>query len=160
MAGWKNFDAIPGSSAGGLTRLTFVVITLAADAEGVSPPGLRAFVTPTIVHFGAVLALAAFLSIPPQAVPSLSVGFAVIGLGGLVCAGVIAANMRGYSNRYVPAWEDWVWTVALPTIACGACFASRTWSGGGRRSLSAASPPWRLPCCSSASTMRGTSPRG
>src|SRR5438046_1395489 len=72
LAGWENFYVIIGSSAGGLTGLTFVVIALIRDAARVHPAGLHAFVTPTIVHFGAALALAAYLSMPHQTVPTLS----------------------------------------------------------------------------------------
>src|SRR5437899_9461550 len=99
LAGWENFYVIIGSSAGGLTGLTFVVIALIRaalprDASGAPPTGLRAFVTPTIVHFGGVLALAAFLSMPYQRVLSLSAGFGIGGLAGLTYGGFIAASMH------------------------------------------------------------------
>jgi hypothetical protein len=58
LAGWDNFYVIVGSAAAGLTGLTFVVIALIRDARNVRPTGLRAFVTPTIVHFGGVLGAA------------------------------------------------------------------------------------------------------
>lgn len=57
LAEWDNFYVIVGPSAGGLTGLTFVVIALASDAKRVNLRGLRVYVTPTIVHFGAVLLL-------------------------------------------------------------------------------------------------------
>jgi hypothetical protein len=74
LAEWDNFYVITGSSAAGLTGLTFVVIALSADAKRVNVSGLRTYVTPTIVHFGAVLALAAYLSMPHQGALSLSSG--------------------------------------------------------------------------------------
>src|SRR3984957_2070397 len=80
VAEWDNFYVITGSSAAGLTGLTFVVIALAADSTGVKMNALRAYVTPTIVHFGTVLALAAYLSMPHQGVLSLSLGFGATGL--------------------------------------------------------------------------------
>jgi len=64
LAGWENFYVIVGSSAGALIGLQFVVITLISeipivrDAERAG----SAFATATIVHFGAVLLLAAILS--------------------------------------------------------------------------------------------------
>src|SRR5256885_17016836 len=82
LAGWENFYVIVGSSAGGLTGLTFVVIALIRDAARVQPTGLHAFVTPTIVHFGAALALAAYLSMPHQSVPTLSGGGGGVGVRG------------------------------------------------------------------------------
>ena len=74
LEGWENFYVIVGSSAGGLTGLTFVVIALVGDANRIRPTGIGAFVTPTIVHFGGVLALAAFMTMPHQGVLTLSVG--------------------------------------------------------------------------------------
>jgi hypothetical protein len=52
LADWENFYVMTGSAIAGFTGLTFVVIALAADAHRVNTVGLRAFVTPTIVHFG------------------------------------------------------------------------------------------------------------
>jgi hypothetical protein len=118
LAGWENFYVITGSSAGGLTGITFVVIALIRDVQRVRLTGLRAFMTPTIVHFGGVLALAAYLSMPHQGVMSLSVGFGVAGLVGLIYGGVIAANMR-QGREYIPVHEDWIWNVALPALVYG-----------------------------------------
>ena len=116
LAGWENFYVIVGSSAGGLTGLTFVVIALAADANRVRVSGLRAFVTPIIVHFGIVLALAAFLSMPHQSILALSVGFAAIAVFGLIWSVVIVRNMPKAGSDYVPVAEDWIWNVILPGL--------------------------------------------
>jgi|SRR5579863_6426665 hypothetical protein len=121
LAGWDNFYVIIGSSAGGLTGLTFVVIALARDsAQGVRPTGIGAFVTPTIVHFCGVLALAAFMSMPHQRTGTLSVGLGLGGLAGFVYGAFIGARMWRIATgetRYVPVREDWIWNVILPTVA-------------------------------------------
>jgi hypothetical protein len=130
LSGWENFYVIVGSSAGGLTGLTFVIIALVRDAaRGVRPAGLGAFVTPTIVHFGGVLALAAFLSMPHQRPLSLSAGFAVGGVAGVIYGGFIAANMRHQGVVYVPVLADWLWNVILPTLvyACLVLMAVLIW---------------------------------
>lgn len=120
LAGWENFYVIVGSSAGGLTGITFVVIVLVRETmHGVRPSGLGAFVTPTIVHFGGVLALASFLSMPHQHLITLSAGFAFAGLAGVIYGGVIARNMRRSSGKYVPVLEDWLWNVIVPTLVYG-----------------------------------------
>jgi len=120
LAGWDNFYVIVGSTAGGLTGLTFVVMTLARDSGQIRPAGVGAFMTPMIVHFCGALALAAFMSMPHQRSGTLSVGLALGGLAGVVYGGVIAANMwrtgRG-ATHYVPVREDWIWNVILPTAA-------------------------------------------
>ena len=123
LAGWDNFYVIIGSSAAGLTGLTFVVIALAADMHRVNTTGLRAFVTPTIVHFGTVLALAAFLSVPHQNMMSLSLGFGTAGVIGLTYAGIIAVSLRRFRSDYVPVSEDWVWHVILPALVYGSLLA-------------------------------------
>jgi hypothetical protein len=116
LAGWENFYVIVGSSAGGLTGLTFVVIALAADANRVRLSGLRAFVTPIVVHFGVVLALAAFLSMPHQSILALSAGFTAIAAFGLIWSIVIVVNMPKHGSEYLPVAEDWVWNVILPGL--------------------------------------------
>ena len=120
LTDWANFYVITGSAAAGLMGLTFVVIALAANRSGMTAAGMRAFVTPTIVHFGTVIALAAFLSVPRQNVMSLSLGFGAAGVAGLVYGGVAAVSMRRLGSIYVPVGEDWLWHVALPTLIYGA----------------------------------------
>ncbi len=123
LAEWDNFYVIIGSSAAGLTGLTFVVIALAADSKRVNLRGLRAYVTPTIVHFGTVLALAAYLSMPHLNVLSLSVAFGAAGFGGLAYVILIGAIIGRVSSDYAPVHEDWIWNVVLPAIVYAALFA-------------------------------------
>jgi hypothetical protein len=120
LAEWENFYVMTGSAAAGLMGLTFVVIALAGDARQVKLSGLRAFVTPTIVHFGAVLAMAAFLSMPRQSVLTLSLGFGAEGLAGLAYVGGVTAGIRRLLSDYVPEREDWIWNVILPAVMYGA----------------------------------------
>jgi len=124
LAEWANFYVITGSAAAGLTGLTFVVIALSADAKRVNLRGLRMFVTPTIVHFGAVLALAAFLSTPHLGVWSLSLGFGAAGLAGIIYVAAIAVGIARLAGDYIPVHEDWIWNAVLPGIAYGALFAT------------------------------------
>jgi hypothetical protein len=120
LAGWDNFYVIAGGAAGGLTGLTFVVITLAADAHRVAPVGVKCFVTPTIVHFGAVLALAAYLTMPRQTLLTLSLGLGAVGFAGLVYIANIATGIHRMKGDYIPVPEDWIWNVILPAL----CFAA------------------------------------
>jgi hypothetical protein len=116
LAGWDNFYVITGGAAGGLTGLTFVVITLAADAHRVKPVAVKAFVSPTIVHFGTVLALAAYLTMPRHTVVSLSFGLGAVGLAGLVYIATIAAAIDRIKGAYTAVLEDWIWNVILPAL--------------------------------------------
>jgi hypothetical protein len=124
LSGWDNFYVIAGSAAAGLTGLTFVVITLSGGARRVNALGLHTFVTPTIVHFGAVLAVAAYLSMPRHGKLSLSLGLGAVGLAGLLYAAAIRAGMRRLGPDYSPVAEDWIWNVILPAIVYGALLAA------------------------------------
>jgi hypothetical protein len=63
---WDNFYVIVGSSGAGLTGLQFVVMALVAESRERGAPlkpssdTIDAFGTPTVVHFSAVLLLAAY----------------------------------------------------------------------------------------------------
>jgi hypothetical protein len=68
---WESFYVIVGTSGAALTGLQFVVVALVADSRTrSSSPEIEAFATPTIVHFCAVLLLAAVLSAPWHALSS------------------------------------------------------------------------------------------
>ncbi len=116
LAGWDNFYVIAGGAAGGLTGLTFVVISLAADAHRVKHVAVKAFVTPTIVHFGLVLALAAYLSMPRHTVTSLTIGLGLVGFAGLIYVAAIATGIHRLKGEYTPVFEDWLWNVILPAL--------------------------------------------
>jgi hypothetical protein len=124
LAQWDNFYVITGSASAGLAGLTFVVIALSADSRRANFRGLRAYVTPTIVHFGAVLALAAYLSMPHHNQMSLSVAFGAGGFAGLLYVIQTAAGIRRIASDYVPVHEDWIWNVVLPAIVYAALFAA------------------------------------
>jgi len=117
LADWNNYYIIIGSAAAGLTGLTFVVIALAADARRTNPGGLSAYVAPTIIHFACVLALSAYLCMPGHSLLSLSVGFGVLGLFGVLFGAFVARGILRIAAFYAPVLEDWVWHVSGPEIA-------------------------------------------
>lgn len=120
LTDWQSFYVMVGSSAAALTGLTFVVITLSAerrDSMGSAASqliGLRVFITPTAVHFGAALWLSALLCIPGQTAVSLAVLLAATGLGGLIYCAVLLARLLAPSFAYTPFLSDWIWNVLLP----------------------------------------------
>lgn len=131
LAGWENFYVIVGSSAGALIGLQFVVITLIA-ARPIGPGQAQAgdaFATPTIVHFGAVLLLAAILSAPWHGPATAAVLWGLLGFSGIVYEIIVARRMR-MQIVYTPEFEDWLFHVLLPfaaytTLAISA-FVART----------------------------------
>jgi len=114
---WSNFYVIIGSSAGGLTGLTFVVIALVAENRSVRLTGLRAFITPTIVHFSSTLGLSALLNIPGQTRVGIGILLAALGLWGTLYTVGTALNVSRADPKYKPVAADWIWNVLLP-LAC------------------------------------------
>ena len=114
---WETFYVIIGSSAAALTGLQFVVIALGAEAEVIGgEPEMKAFGTPTIVHFCAVLLLGAILSTPGQTAASLSLCLGACGLGGVGYASRVVVHARRQMG-YAPVLSDWVWHACLPLVA-------------------------------------------
>jgi len=115
VAGWDNFYVIVGSAASGLTGLTFVVVALAADANMARLPGLKIFVSPTVIHFSSALWIALLAALPHPTRLSLGLSMLVSGLvGALYTLRTMIRMRRMDRNDYVPVLEDWLWNGALP----------------------------------------------
>jgi hypothetical protein len=127
LAPWTNFYVIVGTAAGGLTGLTFVVISLidrAPRRPGSIPTssGLSIFTTPTVAHFGFALFVSLVLSAPW---PTLDFPACAIGLAGLVNVGFAVYNAaRTYrlfdpriETLYQADGEDWFFYGILPLVA-------------------------------------------
>jgi len=117
LAAWDNFYVIVGSSAGALTGLTFVVVTLVGESRepGVSW-GVSTFSTPTVVHFALTLLIAALLSAPWPIVAPASVLLALVGLGGVIYTSIVTRRLRRQVS-YQPVMEDWLWHAVFPLAA-------------------------------------------
>ena len=116
LAPWESFYVIVGSSAGALTGLQFVVIALIAEAEAAAGMlEIRAFGTPTVVHFCAVLFISAVLSAPWHTLSGAGLVLDVCGVAGIVYALTVVRHARRQTG-YSPDAEDWFWYSALPLV--------------------------------------------
>jgi hypothetical protein len=121
---WDNFYVIIGSSAAALTGLMFVVIALGAEARKVSAAGseaLHAFATPTIVHFGVILLIAAFMTTPRQTTTSLGTCIVLTGAIGFAYVVTVIVKARR-QDAYEPELSDWIWYISLPLLTYAALF--------------------------------------
>jgi hypothetical protein len=124
LAHWENFYVIIGSSAGALTGLQFVVIALIA--EGRTPGSMReirAFGSPTIVHFCASLLISAILSAPWHTLHGVGVALAICGAAGVIYAIQVIRHAR-LATGYKPDAEDWIWYVIGPLVLYSAWVVS------------------------------------
>jgi hypothetical protein len=114
---WDSFYVIIGSSAAALTGLQFVVIALASESRASrSPESIEAFGTPTIVHFCAVLLIAAFISMPRHTITSLTICLTISGALGVAYGAFVTIRARR-QRGYKPVLEDWIWHTVLPIIS-------------------------------------------
>jgi hypothetical protein len=113
FAAWESFYVIVGSSAAALTGLQFVVIALGAESRAGGTAEVGAFGTPTVVHFCAVLLIAAIYSAPWSAISSAATLLGTLGLAGIVYVLIVTRRARR-STRYKPVLEDWLWHTVFP----------------------------------------------
>jgi hypothetical protein len=117
LSEWETFYVITGSSAAALTGLMFVVVALRSEARADEVEGgVRAFGSPTVVHFCAVLLVAAILSVPHQTLRSLALCIGAVGIGGLGLGAWVVVQARR-QRSYDPVLSDWIWHAALPFVA-------------------------------------------
>jgi hypothetical protein len=122
LSQWEAFYVIVGSSAGALTGLMFVVITLAGDTDlPRTPDTVNAFATPNVIHFVAVLLLSALLSAPWRRMQDPAHLVGATALAGVIYVLVVARRMFRQQG-YEPVLEDWIWHLFLPVIAYAALF--------------------------------------
>src|SRR5215469_16154925 len=122
LAEWANFYVLVGTSAGALTGLTFVVITISgdpvrADSAATRLTGLRAFITPTAVHFGSTLWISALLCMPRHTVLSAAFCIGATSVAGIIYTIRVLRLIAVIRADYRPFVADWVWNVVLPALA-------------------------------------------
>jgi len=118
---WDSFFVIVGSSAGALTGLQFVVLTLIADSPATRgrSDSVSAFGSPNVVHFCAALLVSAIFSAPWNSLGAPGIALAVCGALGVVYSlTVIRRTML--QQDYKPVLEDWTWHCALPLLSYAA----------------------------------------
>lgn len=101
-----------------LIGLQFVVIAPLTEVKRRSTMNeIDALGTPTILHFGAALLIAAILSAPWPSLVSAAVALGISGFLGVGYALIVLRRARRQS-AYQPVLEDCIWHVILPLVAC------------------------------------------
>ncbi len=115
LSQWKDFYVIVGSSAGALTGLQFVTMTLIAESQTSDKRAVQAFGSPTVVHFCVALLVSALGSCPWQRMLPVAVALSCCGVGGFIYA-TVAVRHAKKQKSYQPDWEDWMWYGWLPLV--------------------------------------------
>lgn len=120
FAAWESFYVIVGSSAAALTGLQFVVMVLGAEINTTATVHTtRAFGTPTVVHFCAVLLNSAILSAPWHRHSSAALAIVAFSLVGVIYTLMVLRHARRQTD-YEPVLEDWIFHTVLPLTAYAA----------------------------------------
>lgn len=77
--------------------------------------GIRAFATPTVIHFCTALFIAAGMTIPWPNMVGLAACLLVFGLAGFIYFIRVIRHAR--ESHYNPDIEDWMWYAGLPITA-------------------------------------------
>jgi hypothetical protein len=111
---WHDFFMLVGTAAGTLVGLTFVSASIGVGLfmkgfEGV----MKAFITPTILHFSAVLFVCFAAVAPPLSWAALAAFFGIIALAG---TGYSCGTLIRISGRYssVTSFMDRLWYALTP----------------------------------------------
>jgi hypothetical protein len=111
---WRDFYVMGGTAAATLVGLMFVFASIGASRfnEKYLAP-MRAFITPTVVHFAAVLFVCLVSIMPNHSGRSLG-GVLCLGalLGIAYCAGIIALIIRRFAVGL--SWEDRLFYALIP----------------------------------------------
>ena len=120
LEAWASFYVIIGSSAGALTGLQFVVMSLTAEYISAGRgESIAAFGTPNVVHFCAALLVSSILSVPWRVLGPAGTAVAACGMLG-VAYSVVVLRRALRQSAYKPVFEDWLWHTFLPAIAYAA----------------------------------------
>jgi uncharacterized membrane protein SirB2 len=84
---------------------------------------IRAFGTPTVVHFCAALLISAIITAPWSAIFDAGVCLVVFGVVGFSYALLVIRHAKKQTHYEADA-EDWFWYAALPLVAYAALLAA------------------------------------
>jgi hypothetical protein len=111
---WRDFYILGGTAGATLVGLMFVFASIGASQLARRNTGaMRAFITPTVVHFGAVLLICLVSIMPGHGYRSLGVALGVSALiGGAYCGQVLRLISRRFAAGL--AWEDRLFYALIP----------------------------------------------
>jgi hypothetical protein len=115
---WHDFYVLGGTASATLIGLMFVAASVGVSYyEEKSEAGLRLFLTPTVVHFGAVLVTCLLITVPTQTWTSLGALLMAGSAIGILYSGWVAIDMRRRRLYQSVDVFDRLWYALLPMAA-------------------------------------------
>jgi hypothetical protein len=104
--------------------LQFVVMALLSEARNPGSMGeVRAFGSPTVVHFCAALLISGIMSAPWPTLGGAQAAVAICGAAGVIYVLTVIGHAKRQTG-YKPDREDWFWYAVLPLLTYGALLAA------------------------------------
>lgn len=114
---WINFYLLAGTAAATLIGLQFVVFTLVISLGiGEAMEAAHTFVTPTLVHFGAVLFLAGLVLLPAPVPWLLGGGLVLASLAGAVGLAPARRTLQALDRNGAVDRDHWLWFFLCPSV--------------------------------------------
>jgi hypothetical protein len=113
---WRDFYGLAGSASATLVGLTFVMVSIGANFfKERHRDSLKAFVTPTVVHFAAVLFTSLMTTVPTHSWATLGGLLGAEGLAGAFYSGRILVRLA-IRRHYKIDLDDRLFYALLPTL--------------------------------------------
>ena len=120
LSSWQSFYSFAGGAAATLTGLLFVVVSLGVDLPAAHPEeDVALFLTPGILHFGAVLVVAALCLSPIRQSGALGLLLLLVSVAGLTNTGVTTVRLLRSSRPQALSFTAVVWRVGWPALTFG-----------------------------------------
>jgi hypothetical protein len=115
---WHNFYALIGGACATLVALIFVAASIGAEVFKLKDQaGIRSFLSPTVVHFTAILVICLLASVPTETWVLLGALLACVGAIGLVYSGWVWRRMMKHGIVASIDTVDRLWYALLPIPA-------------------------------------------
>ena len=123
---WQSFYMLAGTASATLMGLVFIAISFGARLVPTqADSSVRAFVVPTIIHFGMVLSLSILTVIPTYTTPWLSIMLIVVGgIGIRYALGVLRQLLLHHQKERALNTHHWSWHLIFPMLSYFVIFAT------------------------------------
>lgn len=113
---WHDFYILVGTASATLVGLMFVAASIGSSLFNEEHRGgMTTFITPTVVHFAAVLFVSLLVIVPTHTWHTLGVLLAILGLAGLIYSGRLLLWLT-VQHRYNIDWEDRAFYACVPLL--------------------------------------------
>jgi hypothetical protein len=119
LRAWHDFHTLVGTASATLVGLMFVAASIGASIFNLeNRSALQAFLSPTVVHFSAILFTCVFVTVPSQTWLTLGLGLGALGLSGTLYCGRVLVQLF-IRRRFNVDLADRLFYALVPMLGYG-----------------------------------------